>query len=69
MHQFSDPIGFCGGGYWVVGVASRVGSLGVPWSGLGCCGWLGAGPVWGWGLGVGWVAGWLQVASCLLYYI
>ena len=23
----------------------------------------------GWGLGAEWVAGWLQVVSCLLYYI
>ena len=34
-------IGFCDGGYLVFGVAAPVGIPGVPWSGLGCCGWLG----------------------------
>ena len=56
-------IGFCDPLYWVVGVAPPVESLGVPWSGLGCCGWLGAGPAWGWGFGG------LQVVSCLLYSV
>ena len=33
------------------GVAPLVGILDVSGSGLGCCGWLGAGRAWGWGLG------------------
>ena len=33
------------------GVAPLVGIPDVSGSGLGCCGWLGAGRAWGWGLG------------------
>ena len=45
-----DRIGFYDSGYWVVGVAPLVEILGVSWSGLGCCGWVGAGPASSWGL-------------------
>ena len=51
---------------WVLGVAPAVGILGIP--GLVLVAMVGLVQVWR-GAGVGWVAGWLQEVSCLLYSV
>ena len=49
-------------------VAPLVGIPDVSGSGLGCCGWLGAGQAWGWELG-GSLGGCRRLPACLLYSI